>query len=86
LIDSPIFGRVAYLEIGAMCVGSIVQTFRAGPVEAGQEKGYFQFGGSTVVLVFEPGRISVDEDLVANTRKGLETFLRMGEGIATAAS
>lgn len=86
LIDSPTFGRIAYLEIGAMCVGSIVHTFRAGPVEAGQEKGYFQFGGSTVVLVFEPGRVAVDEDLVANTREGLETFLRMGEGVATAVS
>jgi phosphatidylserine decarboxylase len=84
LIDSPTFGRVAYLEIGAMCVGSIVHTFRPGPILAGDEKGYFQFGGSTVILVFEPGRITVDEDLVANTRKGLETFLRMGEGIAAA--
>jgi phosphatidylserine decarboxylase len=84
LIDSPTFGRVAYLEIGAMCVGSIVHTFRPGPIQAGDEKGYFQFGGSTVILVFEPGRITVDEDLVANTRKGLETFLRMGEGIAAA--
>lgn len=83
-IDSPTFGRVAYLEIGAMCVGSIIHTFQPGPVQAGDEKGYFQFGGSTVILVFEPGRISVDEDLIHNTRKGLETFLRMGEGIATA--
>ncbi|MCS6898708.1 MAG: archaetidylserine decarboxylase [Myxococcales bacterium] len=86
LLDSPTFGRIACLEIGAMCVGSIVQTFRAGPVSAGEEKGYFQFGGSTVVLVFEPARIVVDEDLVANTRKGLETFLRMGEGVASATS
>jgi phosphatidylserine decarboxylase len=85
-LESPVFGRVAYLEIGAMCVGSIVHTFRPGAVQAGDEKGMFQFGGSTVILVFEPGRIQVDEDLVANTRKGLETFLRMGEGIATAAS
>ena len=86
LIDSPTFGRVAYLEIGAMCVGSIVHTYQPGPVHAGDEKGYFQFGGSTVVLVFEPGRVTIDKDLVANTQNGLETFLHMGEGIASAAS
>jgi phosphatidylserine decarboxylase len=85
-IDSPAFGRVAYLEIGAMFVGSIVQTFRPGAVAAGDEKGYFQFGGSTVILVLQPGRVKVDPDLVENTKKGLETLLRMGEGIASASS
>jgi phosphatidylserine decarboxylase len=84
-IDSPEFGRVAYLEIGAMFVGSIVQTYRPGPVAAGDEKGCFEFGGSTVILVLEPGRVKVDADLVDSTRAGREVLLRMGEGIATAA-
>jgi phosphatidylserine decarboxylase len=83
-IDSPEFGRVAYLEIGAMFVGSIVQTYTPGPVAAGDEKGLFEFGGSTVILVLEPGRVKVDTDLVDSTRKGIEVLLRMGEGIATA--
>jgi phosphatidylserine decarboxylase len=82
LIDSPRFGRVAYVEVGALCVGRIVQTFHPGPVEAGQEKGYFEFGGSTVVLVFEPGRLAFDPDLIDNTKRGLETLVRVGEGIA----
>lgn len=86
LIDSPRFGRVAYVEVGALCVGRIVQTFRPGPVEAGQEKGYFEFGGSTVVLVFEPGRLAFDPDLLDHTGRGLETLVRMGEGIARAAA
>ena len=83
-IDSPVFGRVAYLEIGAMFVGSIVQTYRPGDVAAGEEKGCFEFGGSTVILVLEPGRVKVDADLVDSTRRGIEVLLRMGEGIATA--
>jgi phosphatidylserine decarboxylase len=83
-IDSPVFGRVAYLEIGAMFVGSIVQSYRPGSVAAGDEKGRFEFGGSTVILVLEPGRVRVDADLVDSTRSGLEVLLRMGEGIATA--
>lgn len=85
-IDSPLFGRVAYLEVGAMCVGSIVHSYRPGPVAAGDEKGFFQFGGSTVILVFEPGRVVIDPDLAENTRQGHETYLRMGEGIASVPS
>jgi len=84
-IDSPVFGRIAYLEIGAMFVGSIVQTYAPGPVATGDEKGLFEFGGSTVILVLEPGRVTVDPDLVESTRRGIEVLLRMGEGIATAA-
>jgi phosphatidylserine decarboxylase len=84
-LESPRFGRIAYLEIGAMMVGTVVQTYRPGQVKAGDEKGYFQFGGSTVILVLQPGAIRVDDDLVENTRNGLETLLRMGEGIATSA-
>jgi phosphatidylserine decarboxylase len=81
MLDTGRFGRIAYVEVGALCVGRMVQTFRPGPVEAGQEKGYFEFGGSTVVLVFEPGRLALDADLVENTARGLETLVRMGEGI-----
>ena len=83
-IDSPAFGRVAYLEIGAMFVGSIVQTYRPGPVAAGDEKGCFEFGGSTVILVLEPGRVTIDADLVDSTRRGVEVLLRMGEAIGSA--
>lgn len=83
-VDSPVFGRVAYLEIGAMCVGRIVQTFRTGPVAAGDEKGYFKFGGSTVIVVLEPGRLRIDDDLLANTKRGLETLVRMGESLGQA--
>ncbi|MCC6648446.1 MAG: phosphatidylserine decarboxylase [Polyangiaceae bacterium] len=84
-LDTERFGRVAYLEVGAMCVGSVVQRYAAGAVAKGEEKGYFQVGGSTVILVLEPGRIVVDDDLVSHTRRGHETLVRMGEGIATAA-
>ncbi len=83
-IDSDRFGRVAYLEIGAMCVGSIVHTYTPGRVAAGDEKGYFQFGGSTVILIFEADAVRVDDDLVQTTRRGLETFVRMGEGLGSA--
>ncbi len=70
------------MEIGALLVGGIVQTYQAGSqVARGDEKGYFKFGGSTVIFFFEKGRVSFDADLVANSEKGLETLVRMGEKI-----
>lgn len=44
----------------------------------GDELGYFAFGGSTVIALFPPGAISLDADLVTNSRKSLETYVRMG--------
>ncbi|MFO0660051.1 MAG: phosphatidylserine decarboxylase [Polyangiaceae bacterium] len=82
-IDSPLFGRVAYVEVGAMCVGSIVHTYKPGHVGKGDEKGFFQFGGSTVILALE-SHVKLDADLVENTNRGLETYVRMGDAIATA--
>lgn len=81
-IQSPVFGNVLMAEIGAAMVGKIVQTYQAGvQVKRGEEKGYFKFGASTVILLTEPGRIVWDPDLVENSEKGLETLVRMGEGI-----
>lgn len=85
LIDSPRFGRVAMVEIGATMVGSIVQTFvpgRAAP--KGAEKGLFKFGGSCVVTLFGAGRIKLDADLVQRSAEGLEVYAKMGERLGAA--
>ena len=47
-----------------------------------EEKGYFRFGGSMVILLFEPGKVQIDGDLLLNTARMLETEVKMGEGIA----
>ena len=80
-LTTPAFGRIAYIEVGAINVASIVQTHSIGPCERGQEKGFFQFGGSTVVLLFEPGAIVFDSDLVADSAAGLEVHVRTGAGV-----
>ena len=82
VIKSPIFGDVAMVEVGATMVGSMIQTYTGTTVKKGQEKGYFKFGGSTVVLLFEKDKIKIDSDLLTNTQKGLETTIKMGEQIA----
>ncbi|GIW72031.1 MAG: phosphatidylserine decarboxylase proenzyme [Planctomycetota bacterium] len=78
LLRTPRFGTIAMVEVGALLVGSIVQTYTPGPVERGAEKGYFRFGGSSIVLALEPGRLVLEDDLVQHSARGLETKLRMG--------
>jgi len=84
LLESPEFGTVAYISVGATMVGSIHITSKAGQVaKKGDEHGYFAFGGSTVLLLFEPNRIVFDKDLLANSEKPIETLVKMGQSIGT---
>ena len=80
LIDSPVWGKVALLEVGATGVGSITETYTPGtPVTKGEEKGYFHFGGSTVMTFFEPNRIQLADDLLETTSQRIELFARQGD-------
>jgi phosphatidylserine decarboxylase len=75
-LDSVCHGRVMAVCIGAMMVGSTVITRKAGEkVSRSEELGYFAFGGSTVVLLFEPGKINFDSDLVDNSTGALEPLV-----------
>lgn len=80
------FGTVLQLEIGATNVGSIVQTYRPHTAVAkGDEKGYFRFGGSSTLLLFEPGRIRLSADLEEQSRHLCEIYARVGDRLGTAA-
>jgi phosphatidylserine decarboxylase len=77
-IDSVAHGRVMFVCIGAMMVGSTVITRKPGEkVKRAEELGYFKFGGSTVLLFFEPGKMVYDDDLVENSMGALETLVRL---------
>ncbi|MEI6886527.1 MAG: phosphatidylserine decarboxylase, partial [Bacteroidota bacterium] len=84
IISNPLFGDVVMAEVGATMVGSIIQTYTGNLVIKGEEKGYFKFGGSTVVLLLEKNKIRIDEDLLINTSKGYETMIKEGERIGVA--
>ena len=79
------FGDIWLVDVGAFGVGTIVQTFRGDSHAKGDEKGYFKFGGSTVILVAKAGAIRFDDDLVKNSADGLETRVLCGERIGTPA-
>ena len=74
-------GEVLYLEIGATCVGTIVHTAGTQTVRKGDEKGYFRFGGSCVITIYEPGRLRLDEDLLPHARNFTEVYAWMGERV-----
>ena len=76
------FGPLWLVDVGAFGVGTIVQTFAGTDHVKGDEKGYFKFGGSTVILITTAGALSFDADLGANSSNGLETWVRCGERIA----
>ena len=81
LVDSKNFGKMMYVEIGALLVGKIMNVVLSGNVKKGQEKCYFMYGGSTVVVLIEKDKIIIDEDIVNNSSKGLETCVKFGEKI-----
>lgn len=82
------FGRVAMIEVGALGVGKIVQSYPQGSnhFDKGQEKGYFLFGGSTVLWVLQKGRLILSQDLVQNSRQGLETWIPLGDSLGVSGS
>ena len=84
-IESPEFGRVIYGEVGATNVGTICHTYSPGQAyQKGAEKGYFSFGGSALFLLFEPGRLQIDQDLLDATVQGLEMRCLLGQSLGKA--
>ncbi len=75
-------GAIIMLEIGATCVGTIEQTYQPETrVSKGSEKGCFHFGGSCTITIFAPGTIRFADDLLTNSREGIETYARMGDTV-----
>ncbi|MBL4760857.1 MAG: phosphatidylserine decarboxylase [Mariprofundaceae bacterium] len=83
ILETEHFGKLAYIEVGATMVGKIVQSFdESKPFKKGDEKGYFLFGGSTVVLCGEKGKWAPSKDMLENTKAGIETYIQLGDAVA----
>lgn len=79
VLETAHFGRVVQAEVGAMLVGRIANHHGAGPITRGQEKGLFQYGGSTIVVLLEPNRAELSPSLLRRTQAGEEVPVRMGQ-------
>lgn len=84
ILHTENFGKLAFAEIGAMTVGRVVQIHRLDePFRRGEEKALFNFGGSAIVVFGEPGRWRPSSDLLEQTRRNVETKVKLGDTIAT---
>lgn len=84
VLDTPLFGKVLFLEIGATCVGAIHETYTPGtPYRKGGEKGYFSFGASSLIVIFPPNTIRFDKDLLQASKEHIEIKCLMGQPMGT---
>lgn len=81
ILQSEHFGRMIQMEVGALLVGRIENHPRGSIVRRGWEKGRFAFGGSTVILLTRKGAVCPDPDILENSKKGIETKVRLGEQV-----
>ncbi len=82
LLGSEQFGTALMMEVGALLVGKIENhTKGRAAVHRGEEKGYFAFGGSTIVVLTEKGKVTPEARFAENTRRGIETKVRLGERV-----
>ncbi len=82
LMNLANFGLTLYIEVGAFAVASITQTSDGPTFKRGEEKGYFSFGGSTIILVFQNNHIHFDQDILEHTEQNIETLVKTGQPIA----
>lgn len=80
ILDTTNFGKIIEIEVGALMVGKIknkdVKEFKRG-----DEKGYFCFGGSTIILLLKENIIELDKDILENSLKNIETKVKLGEKV-----
>jgi phosphatidylserine decarboxylase len=81
LLHTENFGDVVQMEVGALLVGRIVNYHQEHTFSRGEEKGRFEFGGSTIVLLFEKDSVRFPEEVYRYSREGYEKIVKMGEKI-----
>lgn len=84
ILHTDNFNDVLQIEVGAMLVGKIKNLHNEHSFNKGEEKGYFEFGGSTICLVVKKDTIKLDDEILENTKKEYETIVKCGERIGTA--
>ena len=85
ILETRNFGRLGFVEVGALSVGRIAQVHPLHlPFRRGEEKAVFRFGGSAIVVFGERGKWSPSADLLEHTQQNVETLVRLGDCVATA--
>lgn len=77
------FGKVVQMEVGALFIGRITNDLTKTNFKRGEEKGYFEFGGSTIVMLFQENKIKIDDVIFKNTKQNNETVVKLGTVIGS---
>lgn len=81
VLSTDNFSKIIQIEVGAMAVGRIINHVVA-DFKKGDEKGYFELNGSTIVILVKENILKIDEDILSHNDKGIETKIHYGESIA----
>ncbi|MFD2307023.1 phosphatidylserine decarboxylase [Enterococcus termitis] len=81
IIETEHFGKIAQIEVGALMVGKIKNLEGSEQCQRFEKKGWFEFGGSTVILIFQKNKVVIDPELYTNTENNLETLVKFGQTI-----
>lgn len=79
VIETKHFGKIAQIEVGALMVGKIKNLKNSGRCQRFEKKGWFEFGGSTVILLFQENQVTIDQEIWSNTENNLETIVKFGQ-------
>lgn len=74
------FGKVIYMQVGALLVGKI-NNYNKKSFKMKEEAGYFSYGGSTCILIFEKDTIKIDRNILNKSKKNIEVNVKYGEKI-----
>ena len=81
VIENPVFGKLVQMEVGAMLVGRIVNHEGPGLAERGKEKGFFEYGGSTIIVLVKKDVLKISNEILEASQQGIETPVKMGQVI-----
>ncbi len=83
ILHTENFGDILFMEVGAMLVGRICNHHEAHTFSRGEEKGYFEFGGSTIIMIIKKDAAIINNDIIDASSKDIEYRVRLGEKIGT---
>jgi len=86
VIRSKNFDKIVQMEVGALFVGRITNHSKNRTIKRAEEKGMFQFGGSTIIMLFKKDTVEIDEKIYENTNQNKETIVKMGNKIGKKAT
>ncbi len=83
MMQTSHFGEVLQIEVGALQVGKI-NNHPIKEFSRLDEKGYFSYGGSTIIQLYKKGSAYIAPDILAKNAEGTEVLVRIGEAVGTA--